>query len=54
MDSLIVTMDWKEILVIVFAGMMAGILTPVVMRWLSKKGIFKGNQKKTTVERLKK
>lgn len=41
-------MDWKQVLVIVFAALMAGILTPVVMRWLSKKGIIKGDKKKTT------
>ena len=39
-------MDWKQILVVVFAAIMAGGLTPVVVRWLSKKGLVKKSQDK--------
>lgn len=41
-------MDWKQILVIVFAATMAGILTPVVVRWLSKKGLVKDTRDKSS------
>jgi len=38
-------MDWKQqVLVIVFAAIMAGVLTPIVVRWLSKKGIIKNKK----------
>lgn len=36
-------MDWKQILVVIFAAIIAGALTPVVIRWLSKIGLIKKN-----------
>lgn len=42
------TMDWKNILVIIIAGTLAGIfapkVTPFIIRWLEKKGILKGRE----------
>mgnify|MGYP003289800411 FL=1 len=36
-------MDWKDIIVIMIAGLLAGIfapkVTPPIVRWLKKKGI---------------
>lgn len=36
-------MDWKDIIVIIIAGLLAGIfapkVTPPIVRWLKKKGI---------------
>ena len=38
-------MDWGNILVIIFAGTLAGIfapkVTPLIIRWLEKKGVLK-------------
>ncbi len=38
-------MDWKNIIIIVFAAIMAGVfapmVTPTIMRWLKKMRIFK-------------
>ncbi len=40
-------MDWKNVLVIVFAAIVSGIITPKVtppiLRWLKKTGVIKDN-----------